>query len=144
MPSSPALTSRSHATAVPTTTVLSTAPVRLQVAWTPAHVDDVGHRLTFRNGSSSIRWSVLSSIDAGGGSGGGTLHRWSMPNLQSLPGWRAEWEIPFEALGIAPKAGGKIAFNLGVYRAEDRIWRSLEGALGENWRLDQAAVLLLK
>ena len=59
-------------------------------------------------------------------------------------GWRAEWAIPFEALGIAPKAGKKIAFNLGVYRAEDRVWRSLEGALGENWRLDQAAVLLLK
>jgi len=59
-------------------------------------------------------------------------------------GWRGEWAIPFEALGIKPVKDGKVAFNLGVYRAEDGVWRCLEGTLAENWRLDQAAVIQFK
>ena len=59
-------------------------------------------------------------------------------------GWRCEWAIPFEALGLKPVPGLKIAFNLGIYRAEDGIWRCLEGTLAENWRLNQAATLQLK
>lgn len=59
-------------------------------------------------------------------------------------GWRCEWSIPFEALGIKPTAGLKIPFNLGIYRAEDGVWRCLEGTQAENWRLDQAATLQLK
>jgi hypothetical protein len=59
-------------------------------------------------------------------------------------GWRGEWAIPFEALGIRPEAGKKVAFNLGIYRAEDGLWRCLEGSQAENWRLDQAAQIQFK
>ena len=59
-------------------------------------------------------------------------------------GWRGEWAIPFAALGITPEPGKKIAFNLGFYRAEDNIWRCLEGTLAESWRLDEAVHIQLK
>jgi hypothetical protein len=59
-------------------------------------------------------------------------------------GWRAEWAIPFAALGVKPEAGKRLGFNLGLYRAEDGLWRCLEGTQAENWRLDQAAQLQLK
>jgi hypothetical protein len=59
-------------------------------------------------------------------------------------GWRGEWAIPFDALGLKPAPGLKVAFNLGIFRAEDEVRRCLEGTLAENWRLDQAAILLFK
>lgn len=59
-------------------------------------------------------------------------------------GWRGEWAIPFEALGLKPTPGMKVAVNLGLYRAEDGVWRCLEGTRAENWRLDQAALIQLK
>lgn len=59
-------------------------------------------------------------------------------------GWRGEWAIPWEALGLNPEAGLKVAFNLGCYRAEDGVWRSYEGTLGENWKLEQAGTFSLK
>ena len=59
-------------------------------------------------------------------------------------GWRGEWAIPLEALGLKATPGMKMAFNIGVYRAEDSVWRCLEGTLTENWRLTQAATLQFK
>jgi hypothetical protein len=59
-------------------------------------------------------------------------------------GWRGEWAIPFDALGLKPVPGVKVAFNLAIFRAEDEIQRCLEGTLAENWRLDQAATLLFQ
>jgi len=59
-------------------------------------------------------------------------------------GWRAQWAIPFEALGITPAPGRKFPFNLGVYRAQDERRLCLEGTLGEDWLLDQAAILEFK
>lgn len=59
-------------------------------------------------------------------------------------GWRSEWAIPWAALGLKPVKGLKVAFNLGSFRAEDGVWRSYEGTLAENWRLDQAGVFQLK
>ena len=59
-------------------------------------------------------------------------------------GWRGEWALPFEALGIKPEPGKKVAFNVGVYRAEDGVWRCLEGTTAENWRLGQAAQIVFK
>ena len=56
-------------------------------------------------------------------------------------GWRGEWAIPFDALGLKPVAGQKVAFNLGVIRAQDERQLCLEGTLAENWRLDQASYL---
>jgi len=59
-------------------------------------------------------------------------------------GWRSEWAIPFEALGIKPESGKKIAFNLGLYRAEDDVSRCLEGTNAENWQLKEAAQIQFK
>jgi hypothetical protein len=58
-------------------------------------------------------------------------------------GWRGEWAIPFESLGLKPAPGLKTAFNIGVFRGEDEVWRCWEGTLAENWRLDQAGTLQL-
>jgi hypothetical protein len=66
------------------------------------------------------------------------------PYGKARGGWRGEWAIPFEALGLKPAPGLKVAFNLGIFRAEDEVWRCLEGTLAESWRLDQAATLQLK
>jgi hypothetical protein len=59
-------------------------------------------------------------------------------------GWRSEWAIPWDVLGLKPTRGQKIAFNLGVRRIEDTVWRCYEGTLRQNWRLDQAATMQLK
>jgi len=59
-------------------------------------------------------------------------------------GWRGEWAIPFKELGIRPEPGMKVAFNYGLFRAEDKVWRSLEGTGAANWRLSEAALLQFK
>jgi len=61
-----------------------------------------------------------------------------------MGGWRSEWAIPWGALGLKPAPGQKIAFNLGVRRTEDGVWRCYEGTLAQNWRLDQARTMQLK
>lgn len=66
------------------------------------------------------------------------------PYGKAQGGWRGEWAIPWEALGIRPAPGLKIAFNLGTFRAEDEVWRCWEGTLAENWRVDQAGTMQLK
>ena len=59
-------------------------------------------------------------------------------------GWRGEWAIPLDALGLKPEPGIKVSFNLGVFRSEDGVSRCWEGTLAENWRLDQAGMLQFK
>jgi hypothetical protein len=59
-------------------------------------------------------------------------------------GWHGQWAIPWESLGLKPASGRKLAFNIGVFRSEDGVWRCWEGTLAENWRLDQAGVLRLE
>ncbi len=59
-------------------------------------------------------------------------------------GCRYEWAIPWDALGLKPAPKQKIAFNLGVFRAEDHVWRCWEGTLAQNWKLEQAGSMLLK
>ncbi len=66
------------------------------------------------------------------------------PYGKTRGGWRCEWAIPFQALGLKPAAQMKIPFNIGAYRAEDGVRRCLEGTLAETWRLDAAAVLQLR
>jgi hypothetical protein len=66
------------------------------------------------------------------------------PYGKTQGGWRAEWAIPFAALDLKPAPGLKIAFNIGLFRADDGVWRCVEGTLAQNWRLDQAATLQLK
>lgn len=59
-------------------------------------------------------------------------------------GWRGEWAIPFDALGLKPAAGLKVPFNMGAFYSEYGDWHCWEGTLAENWRLDQAGTLVLK
>jgi hypothetical protein len=59
-------------------------------------------------------------------------------------GWRNEWAIPFESIGLKPETGLKFPFNLTVYRSEDGVWRCWEGTLAETWRLDEAGTLHFK
>ena len=75
---------------------------------------------------------------------GGAVRFAAKPYGKTRGGWRGEWAIPFEARGLKPAPGLKIAFNLGVYRAEDGVRRCLEGTLGEDWCLGEAATLELK
>jgi len=66
------------------------------------------------------------------------------PYGKAMGGWRSEWAIPWDALGLKPAPGQKIAFNLGVRRTEDSVWRCYEGTLAQNWRLDQAGTMQVK
>jgi hypothetical protein len=59
-------------------------------------------------------------------------------------GWRGEWAIPFDALGLKPAAGLKTAFNMGAFCSEFGEWHCWEGTMAENWRLDQAGTMQLK
>jgi hypothetical protein len=59
-------------------------------------------------------------------------------------GWRSEWAIPFDALGIRPASGLKVPFNVTAFRAEDGVWRCWEGTRAESWRVDQAGTIQLK
>jgi hypothetical protein len=61
-----------------------------------------------------------------------------------MGGWRGEWAIPLEAIGVKAGPGVKVGFNVAVFRAEDRVWRMLEGTLAESWKVDQAATLQFK
>ena len=59
-------------------------------------------------------------------------------------GWRSEWTVPLEALGLKPAPGLKVPFNLTVYRSEDEVWRCWEGTKAESWKLDQGGMLQFK
>lgn len=64
--------------------------------------------------------------------------------MRSGGGWRGEWAIPLNAMGLKPTPGSKIAFNIGVFRSECEEWACWEGTLAENWRLDEAGTLQFK
>jgi hypothetical protein len=59
----------------------------------------------------------------------------------AMGGWRGEWAIPLEAIGVKADPGAKVAFNVAVFRTEDQVLRVLEGTLGESWKVEQAATL---
>lgn len=93
--------------------------------------------------------TVLSVTDAGAAPDaaervGKAVRLAAKPYGKTRGGWRGEWAIPWDAIGLKPEPGQKIACNIGVYRAEDQVWRCWEGTLAENWRLDQAGTLQLK
>jgi hypothetical protein len=66
------------------------------------------------------------------------------PYGKNMGGWRGQWIIPLDALGLKPAPGRKVPFNLGVFRSEDQVWRCWEGTHAENWRLGQAGQLQFK
>jgi hypothetical protein len=93
--------------------------------------------------------SLVSATDAGASASDaarvGKVVRFAAKSYgTAMGGWRGEWAIPLEALGLKASPGLKVAFNLGIFRAEDGLRRCLEGTLAENWRLDQAATLQLR
>jgi hypothetical protein len=58
--------------------------------------------------------------------------------------WLGEWTIPIPALGLAYAPGVRLQFNLGVRRTTPDDWVVLAGALGANYQLDNAAVIVLE
>jgi hypothetical protein len=57
--------------------------------------------------------------------------------------WDAEWEIPFEALGIDPAKESTLRFNLTVHRSADRQWVMWQGTDAQSWRVDEAGVIVV-
>ena len=58
--------------------------------------------------------------------------------------WAAEWQIPLAALGVEPKPGTKLAFNLGVRRTDTNEWVCWAGTNGANWKVAEAGEVVLK
>jgi hypothetical protein len=63
---------------------------------------------------------------------------------EGVKGWNGEWAIPWDALGITPKPGLRVPFNICAFVNEYGKWRCWEGTLGESWQVDKAGTLLLK
>jgi hypothetical protein len=59
-------------------------------------------------------------------------------------GWIGEWAIPLRAIGLKPKPGLKVAFNMCAYINEYGKWHCWEGTQGESWQVGQAGMLQLK
>jgi len=58
--------------------------------------------------------------------------------------WTGEWAIPFEAVGVACKAGMTLGFNLGGWRSENGEWFVWRGAQGATYELDNGGKLTLE
>lgn len=58
--------------------------------------------------------------------------------------WTGEWAIPLSAVGIIYKPGLKLAFNIGVRRIESGEWIVWCGALGQNWKVQNCGVIVLR
>ena len=62
----------------------------------------------------------------------------------SAGAWTAEFRIPLAAVGIVPKAGEKLQFNIGVRRMAESDWLAWAGTEAQNWRVDKAGELVFK
>ncbi len=58
--------------------------------------------------------------------------------------WTGEWAIPLSGAGIKYKPGLKLAFNIGVRRIESGEWIVWCGALGQNWKVQNCGVIVLR
>ncbi len=58
--------------------------------------------------------------------------------------WLGEWTIPIPAIGLAYAPGVRLQFNIGVRRTTPDDWLVLAGALGANYQLDNAAIIVLE
>ena len=61
-----------------------------------------------------------------------------------MGGWRGEWAIPLEAIGVKAVPGSRVAFHIATFRAEAQVLRQLEGTLAESWKVAPAATLQFK
>jgi len=59
-------------------------------------------------------------------------------------GWIGEWAIPLEAVGLKPKPGLTLSFNMCAFVNEYDNWHCWEGTQGESWQVSKAGILLLK
>jgi hypothetical protein len=59
-------------------------------------------------------------------------------------GWIGEWAIPVEAIGLKPKPGLTITFNMCAFVNEYDNWHCWEGTQGESWQVGQGGILKLK
>ena len=57
--------------------------------------------------------------------------------------WIGEWAIPIRAIGVGYAPGLRLQFNIGVRRTRPSDWVALAGALGANYQLDNAAVIVM-
>ncbi|MCK5806734.1 MAG: right-handed parallel beta-helix repeat-containing protein, partial [Lentisphaeria bacterium] len=57
--------------------------------------------------------------------------------------WRAEWAVPFSALGVKADEKTLVSFNLTAYRSEDDVFAQYAGTLGETWDLKLGGRLML-
>ena len=48
---------------------------------------------------------------------------------KKMGGWRGQWIIPLDALGLKAKTGVKVPFNLSVFRSEDEVWVAYHGLI---------------
>ena len=58
--------------------------------------------------------------------------------------WTAEFRIPLQAIGITPKAGDKLLFNIGIRQAAEDGWLAWAGTEAQNWRVDKAGELVFR
>lgn len=59
-------------------------------------------------------------------------------------GWIGEWAIPLETIGLKPKPGLLINFNMCAFVNEYDNWHCWEGTQGESWQVGQGGTLQLK
>ncbi len=59
-------------------------------------------------------------------------------------GWIGEWAIPLEAIGLKPKPGLTLSFNMCAFVNEYDNWHCWEGTQEESTKAGQAGILLLK
>jgi hypothetical protein len=59
-------------------------------------------------------------------------------------GWIGEWAIPLEVIGLKPKPGLTISFNMCAFVNEYDNWHCWEGTQGDSWQVGQAGILQLK
>jgi hypothetical protein len=58
--------------------------------------------------------------------------------------WTAEFRIPLKAIGVTPKVGEKLQFNVGIRQAAEDGWLAWAGTEAQNWRVDKAGELVFK
>ncbi|MEK6794442.1 MAG: LamG-like jellyroll fold domain-containing protein [Spirochaetota bacterium] len=58
--------------------------------------------------------------------------------------WSAEWAIPIGGMGISYAPKMRLQFNIGIRRSDTDDWIALAGAMGANFILDNAAVIVLE
>jgi hypothetical protein len=58
--------------------------------------------------------------------------------------WICEWRIPWASVGVQPKSGLAMNFNLSVRKTATNEWTMLRATGGSTWRVSEAALLRLQ